>query len=172
MKKKLSYFGLILLAILLQTSFLPIFMGANVVGDAVLMLVLTLAVLDGFTEILIWAIVAGVLTDFVAFVPVGQHVLVFLLVVYVVSFFSRRLSVEVKGTGILLFLLFIIIATLSSNVLMTTFLVLENNSIRLHPHFLDIFKITALQIGGNSVLFFLWYNFVKKIKRTFLGSLK
>ena len=96
------------------------------------------------------------------------HVLIFLLVVYMVSFFSRRLSVEVKGTGILLFLLFIIIATLISNVLLTAFLILGDGSIKLQPQFLSILKLILFQTGGNAVLFFLWYNLIKKIKKALL----
>ncbi len=168
MKKKLIYLGIILLAILIQTSFLPIFMGSSVAGDAVLMLILTVAVLDGFASALSWAILTGILCDFASYVKVGQHVLIFLLVVYMVSFFSRRLSVEVKGTGILLFLLFIIIATLISNVLLTAFLILGDGSIKLQPQFLSILKLILFQTGGNAVLFFLWYNLIKKIKKALL----
>ncbi len=165
MQKKIIYSALILLAILLQLSFLPALAGKNLPGDAVLMLVLAMAVLDGFALALNWAIVAGILVDFATYGTLGEHVIVFLLVIYVVSFFSRRLSVEVKGTGRLLFFLFVAAASLISNGLLLTFLFLENKLVKSQLQFFSSSKGFLLQIICNTVLFFLWYQVVKKIKK-------
>lgn len=168
MRKKIIYFGIILFAILLQLSFLPIINGNNFSADAVLMLVLAVAVLDGFAATLSWAIVAGILYDFATYAILGQHVLVFLLIVYLVSFFSRRLSVEVKGTGLLLLFLFVIAATLISNESSAFFSVSAKGSFKFYLRALGGSGSMIFQLGCNTLLFFLWYNLVKKIKQTFL----
>jgi len=164
MKKKIIYVGIILFSILIQTSFLPIFSPGQKLGDAVLSLILALAVLEGFSSILVWTIVAGVLYDFLSYSLIGQHVMIFLLVIYGVSFFSRRLSVDVKGTGLLLLFLFVVAATLVSKSLLAYFVVLGDRQ----ADFFQIFGNLGLvvsQVGFNIVLFAFWFNIVKKIKK-------
>jgi rod shape-determining protein MreD len=167
MKKKLIYWGLIFLALLMQSSFLPVLISPGAMGDAVLMLVLALVVLDGFALALSWAIIAGVLYDFASFTPVGQHVIVFLLLIYAVSFFSRRLSVEVRGIGMLLLVFFVIAATLLSKSLFIFSLMLGSQPVNFFQVF-GSFKDFIFQVGGNAVLFFLWLSVLKKFKKTFL----
>ncbi|MEI8344180.1 MAG: rod shape-determining protein MreD [Candidatus Moraniibacteriota bacterium] len=168
MNKKIIYGGLILLAIFFQLSFLPIFVGSKLLGDAVLMLVLALAVIDGFGLTLGWSVVAGALYDFASYATFGQHVIIFLLAVYVVSFFSRRLSVEVRGTGLLMFFLFIIIVTIISDAMLVAFFVFGGKSVRLFFQVFGNFGLVTFQVMCNSLLFFLWFNIIKKIKKKFL----
>ncbi len=168
MNKKIIYCVIILFAILLQLSFLPLIIGASALGDAVLMLVLALAVIDGFTLSLSWAIVAGILYDFATYTTLGEHVIIFLLVAYVVSFFSRRLSVEVKGTGLLLLLLFIAVTTIISNWLLAIFLILGDKSIRFHMQAFGNFRLIVFQVCCNAIIFFLWYNLIGRIKKNIL----
>ncbi len=167
MKKKLFYFGLIFLALLMQSSFLPGLISPGAMGDAVLMLVLAMAVLDGFALALSWAIIAGALYDLASFTPLGQHVIIFLLLIYAVSFFSRRLSVEIKGVGMLLLVFFVIAATLISKSLFIFFLMLGSQAVNFFQVF-GGFKDFIFQVGGNAVLFFLWLSALKKFKKTFL----
>lgn len=164
MKKKIIYVGIILFSILIQTSFLPIFSSGQAPGDAVLSLILALAVLEGFSSILVWTIVAGVLYDFLSYSLIGQHAMIFLLVIYGVSFFSRRLSVDVKGTGLLLLFLFVVAATLVSKILLAYFVVLGDRQ----ADFFQIFGnlgLAVFQVGFNIILFAFWFNIVKKIKK-------
>jgi len=167
MKKKLIYLGLIFLALLVQLSFLPALINPGAMGDAVLMLVLAIAVLDGFAPALNWAIVAGLLYDFASFGLPGQYVIIFLLLVYAVSFFSRRLSVEVKGIWIFLLFLFVITAMLISKSLLILFFMSSGQSVNFLQA-LGGFKNFVFQAGCNMVLFFFWFNAVRKVKRILL----
>jgi rod shape-determining protein MreD len=164
MKKKGIYFGIILLAILIQTSFEPVFAPAHISGNVVLMLVLAMAVLEGFSSSLTWAIVAGILFDFASYGIVGQHVMIFLLIFYGVSFFSRRLSVDVKGTGLLLLLLFVIASTFVSRGMLAGFVFLQNRTVDYWQVFGSLNQF-IFQIGYNVFLFSLWFNVVKKIRK-------
>ncbi len=168
MKNKIIYFGVIIFAILVQTSFLPIIARVGVLGDAVLMLVLVLAVLDGFANVLKWAVLAGILYDFASYTTIGVHVIIFLLTVYVVSFFSRRLSVEIKGMGLFFLLLFVVLATLISNGLLSLFAVWGGKTLKLYAQAFGSFSLVIFQVFCNAVLLFFWFNVIKKIKKKFV----
>ena len=87
MKKKLVYLFILIIAIIIQTSVMPVILNSSTTGDAVLMIVLAWSVLDGFSAFIGWAIVAGILYDLAAYSPIGEHAIIFLAVVYFVSFF-------------------------------------------------------------------------------------
>ena len=118
MKRKIVYGIILFCAIVLQTSVLPLISPTHVTGDILLMLVLTGAVLDGFFAFLWPAIFAGIIFDLISYTTVGIHSLVFVLVIYFVSFFSRRFSVELKGVGLVQFVIFVAVATFISRVIM------------------------------------------------------
>ena len=131
------------------------------------MLVLAFAVLDEFSLVLSWAIIAGIFYDLASYTTLGHHVIIFLFLIYLVSFFSRRLSVEVKGSGILLLLFFVIIATLISKSLFILFLSLSGQVVNFFQVF-GSFKYLIFQIGCNAGLFFVWFSIVRKFKKTLL----
>ena len=166
MKKKSVYLIILLIAIIIQTSVLPVLMEKNSVSDNVLMLILAWSVIDGFAAFLGWAIFAGIIYDLASYTPVGIHVLVFLAIVYGVSFFSRRISLDLKGVGLLLILLFILGATFFSNLLIVFSLTAED-----FPHVfwqsLGSFSSLTIQVAVNAILFFVWYMIIKKVKRFF-----
>lgn len=167
MKKKIVYVILLLLAIILQTSVLSLISKSSTPGDLVLMMVLAGVVLDGFFAYFWWAIFAGILYDLATFVQIGTHALVFLISIYFVSFFSRRFSVEVKGVGVLLFVLFVGAATIISHLIVVLSLSLDART------FLKYFELIGnpsnvfLQIIWNLVLFFICFYFLKKVKNFF-----
>src|SRR6266704_2969631 len=100
MKKKFIYCLIFFCGIILQTSVLPLISPTNITGDIVLMLILVGSIIDGFFSFFWWAVFFGVIYDIVSYTTVGIHAIIFIFVVYFVSFFSRRFSVELKGVGV------------------------------------------------------------------------
>lgn len=167
MKKKFVYFLMIFLAIVLQTSVLPVVLKSYATGDIVLMLVLAGAVLDGFAGFLGWAIFAGILYDLASFQQVGMHALIFLLVVYFVSFFSRRFSVEIKGSGVFLFSLFVVVATIISQTIVALSMAWDLQSLGRLFEFFGGPKIIIFQIIFNIFLFLFCFHMLRKMKAFF-----
>lgn len=167
MRKKLVYLFILILAIVIQTSFLPIISGSSVAGDVVLMAILAWSIIDGFTAFIGWAIIAGILYDLGAYSPIGEHVIIFLLVVYFVSFFSRRLSIELKETGWLLFFIFVIAATLISKSVIALAGAWDVHTFHGYWHVFGDPKSIIVQIVCNSILFFFLFFLLRKIKEFF-----
>lgn len=113
--KFLAYTALIFACIIAQKSLIPIMFFGRRLPDIVLMLVLALAVIDGFDDFLPWAIGAGLAYDVAVGPVIGLHALIFVVVVYSVSFFSRRFLVDMRSMGVMTLLVFIILATLVSH---------------------------------------------------------
>jgi len=167
MKKKLVYLVILIATIIIQTSVLPVISSANTAGDAVLMAVLAWSVLDGFSAFIGWAIVAGILYDLATYSPVGEHVIIFLAVVYFVSFFSRRLSLELKGMGLVLFFIFIFVATFISSSIVALMTAWDARTLFGYWKMFSSPGSIALQVVHNVILFFLWFFFLKKTKEFF-----
>lgn len=168
MKKKSIYFLILVFSTLLQTSVLPVLFGVGSVGDNVLMLILAWSVLDGFASFLGFGILAGIFYDMLSFSTIGTHAIIFLGVIYFVSFFSRRFSVEVRGTGIILLLLFIIVATIFSHAVVVLVMAFEANSLDGYWRSFGTPGSFLLSIAYNIVLFAFWFHFIRKIKKFFL----
>ena len=167
MKKKFIYIIIILVAIILQTSVLPEISNTNTAGDIVLMAILALSVIDGFSAFLGWAITAGILYDLAAYAIIGEHVLIFLLVVYFVSFFSRRFPTDLKGIGLLLFIIFVVIATLVSRGIFALITAWDLQTLQGYWEAFGTFRFIVLSIIYNEILFFIWFIALKKIKKFF-----
>lgn len=167
MKKKFIYGLILFCAIILQTSILPLISPAQVSGDVVLMLILAGSIIDGFFLFFWWAIFAGIIYDLASYSPVGVHALIFLLVLYFVSFFSRRFSVELKGVGIALFGLFVLAATLLSRGITT--LTIDWNLQTLSTYFKEFgdLKQISIQIAYNILLFAFCFVVLRKAKKFF-----
>jgi rod shape-determining protein MreD len=167
MKKKFIYFVILFSAIVLQTSVLPLIFHGRPVGDLVLMFVLAGAVLDGFAAFLWWAVFAGAVYDFATYTTVGLHSLIFLLVVYSVSFFSRRLSVEFKGVGLALLILFVAASSVISQIILGWQTIFEVQ--KAHGFFgpLGGLGVFGLEISYNTILFFVCFAILKKTKSFF-----
>lgn len=167
MRKKLVYIFILISAIVIQTSILPVVSGSRVAGDVVLMAILAWSIIDGFFAFVGWAIIAGILYDLSAYSPVGEHSIIFLLVVYFVSFFSRRLSIELRGIGWLLFFIFVIVATLISRSVIALAEVWNNQTFHGYWYIFGDLKSIIIQIICNSILFFVLFFLLKKIKEFF-----
>lgn len=167
MKKKLVYLFILIVAIIIQTSLMPVILSFNTTGDFVLMTVLAWSVLDGFSAFIIWAIVAGILYDLAAYSTVGEHAIIFLAVVYFVSFFSRRLSLEFKGIGWLLFIMFIIVATFLSRSIVALMMAWDMQTVHGYWQMFGSLKSITLQIFYNGILFFILFFLLRRIKEFF-----
>jgi len=167
MKKKLVYLFILIIAIIIQTSLMPVILNSNTTGDAVLMIVLAWSVLDGFSAFIGWAIVAGILYDLAAYSPIGEHAIIFLAVVYFVSFFSRRLSIEFKGIGWLLFFMFIVVATFLSKIIIALAMAWDLQTFHGYWQMFGNLKSITLQIIYNGILFFLSFFLLKRVKEFF-----
>jgi rod shape-determining protein MreD len=167
MKKKFVYCLLLFGAIVLQTSVLPVISSSYAMGDIVLMLVLVGAIIDGFFSFFSWAIFAGILYDLITYSTVGIHAIIFLFVVYFVSFFSRRFSIELRGVGVLLFALFIVFATLISRLIISFSIAWDSQlPVRYLRDFGNL-KIVSIQIACNIFLFLFCFFVFNKVKKFF-----
>ena len=167
MKKKFIYIIIILVAIISQTSLFPAILNNSAAGDAVLMAILAWSVLDGFSAFLAWAITAGILYDLAAKATVGEHVIIFLLVVYFVSFFSRRFPTDLKGIGLILFIIFVVVATLVSRGIFALMTAWDLRTLQGYWETFGNFRFIALGVVYNEILFFVWFITLKKIKKFF-----
>lgn len=167
MKKKLVYTFILIVSIIIQTSILPVIAKTGIAGDVVMMTVLVFSILDGFYAFLGWAIFTGILYDFASYSLIGTHVFIFLLIVYFVSFFSRRFSVERKFVRIILFSMLIIVSTLFSRIIIALETVWVT---RVFQGFWKTFgnlESFVFQVACNTILFLLWFVILKKIKTFF-----
>jgi rod shape-determining protein MreD len=167
MKKRLVYIFILLVTLIWQTSIAPVIFTGHAIGDAVLMAVLAWSILDGFYAFFGWSIIAGIFYDLMTYAIIGEHVLIFLAVVYFVSFFSRRLTLEFKGIGFLLFFVFVVAATLLSHVIKNSFVLLDIQTIHSYIDLFGPIKLLILQVIYNEILFFFWLFLLKKIKNFF-----
>lgn len=167
MKKKIVYLLIFVVVAILQLSFLPVISGKNISIDAMLMVILAWSVIDGFFSFLSWAIFLGIAYDLLSYSMVGTHALIFLLVVYFVSFFSRRFTMEPRGIGVVLFLLFILVATLASNAIIAFVGAWNLHTLRGFWQSFGGFNASFMGLIANTVLFFIFFALIKKIKLFF-----
>jgi rod shape-determining protein MreD len=103
--------GIIFLAIL-ETSFFPIIFFNKAEVNIMLVLVVVLTVVFGFSNIWVWSVFSGLILDAFSYVPFGTNVIAFLLFCYTVSFFSRRLLLGEKTGGIFVGILLVSLMTI------------------------------------------------------------
>lgn len=167
MQKKIVYISIFVIAAIIQLSFLPVVATKYAAADVVLMLVLAWSILDGFFAFFSWAIFLGFLYDLISYSAVGTHALIFLIVLYFVSFFSRRFSVELKGAGLVLFLLFVLVATFISNGVIALILAWKMETVHNFWKSFGSPGYLLIQFAYNVVLFFLCFIVIKKAKQFF-----
>lgn len=111
MKKKILYFVIISIALIIQLSVLPALIPYRPLPHMLLMLTIAWTVGIGFSQALPWIIFAGLFIDLASYEPIGTTVILLVLMSYFVSFFSKRFLVEGKRWELLVILFFIIAAT-------------------------------------------------------------
>lgn len=163
MKKNFVYGVIFFCAIVLQTSVLPTIFSSSV-GDVLLMMILAGSILDGFSDFIWWTVLVGIVYDLVSYTAIGLHAVIFLFVLYFVSFFSRRFSVELKGVGLVLFFLFVIVATLISRAAVALLIVWDLQTFAGYFDEVGSLRFIATQILFNTLLFSLCFIILKKAK--------
>ena len=154
--------------VVLQKTALPAILHHGYLPDLVMMFVLAWTIAFGFENSLWLAIGAGSVYDLLSFVPIGTHVLIFVLIIYLVSFFSRRFSVDLKGTGVLLVLFFILASQIGSHMLLILAAGFESGFWKEFIGSLGNFKQFVLETLINCLLFFVNYAFLKRNKKNYL----
>lgn len=167
MNKKLVYISIFILICFVQLSFLPVLSGSGVAVDALLMAILAWSVIDGYYSFFNWAIFFGFLYDLASYATVGTHALIFLFVLYFVSFFSRRLSIDLRGIGIVLFLLSIFVATFLSNSIIAGVAAWKIQSLHGYWQSFGGFKASLISLTLNTAFFFLMFYFIRRTKAFF-----
>lgn len=167
MNKKIIYTLLFVAAAILQLSFFPVISTKGVAIDLILMMILAWSVIDGYYSFFNWAIFFGILYDLISYSVIGTHALIFLLVVYFVSFFSRRLSIDIKGIGILLLLLSVLVVTIGSSFIIAGVQVWKLQTLKGFFESFGGFKEIMVGLFFNSVLFFFSFSLIKKTKKFF-----
>lgn len=168
MKKKIIYSLILLAALILQTSAVPVFFSRGFAPDLVLMLVLAWTIRDGFAGFLPWIIFAGLAYDALAYAPMGTHVLVLTLSAYLVSFFSRLFLVQIRGIGVFLLLIFVFLAMVLSR---AALLWVESSSVAgLFGRILESMSGNALmmrELAFNAAFVFFGLWLIKHVKKYF-----
>lgn len=170
MQKKIIYFFIFTVVALLQMTFISVLAEGKPLVDGVLMMILAWSVLDGFFAFFNWAIVFGVYYDLITHAPVGEHALIFMVIVYFVSFFSRRFSLELKGVGLILFFGFIVFATFISHTIIAMILAIKLQAFGNYWQLFGGFDALFLQILFNTAFFYFSFVTIKKIKKFFAIS--
>lgn len=167
MRKKIVYLFIFITIAIFQLSFLPVVSGKDLAIDAVLMAILAWSVIDGFFAFLSWAIFLGIIYDLLSYSAIGTYALIFLLVLYFVSFFSRRFSMEPHGMGIILFLLFIFVATLASNIILAMAGAWKLQTLNGFWQSFGGLESTVIGLIFNTFLFFTFFFLIRRVKYFF-----
>lgn len=168
MKRIFLYAAIISLVVVLQKTAMPVIFHYGYLPDLLMMLVLAWTIAYGFENSLWLAILAGFIYDLLSFMPTGTHVLIFVLMIYFVSFFSRRFLVDLKGTGALLVLFFIIGSQIGSDALFTLTASSGNGFWKEFGGSFGNFQQFMLETLINWGLFFMCYAFLKRNKKNHL----
>lgn len=161
MEKKTIRFTIILMAVLFQISVLSVIFPEYQVPSIIVALVIAWTIHVGFSDILPWVIISGIMLDIASFQPVGISVVLFVSISYFVSFFSRRFLVEHRVWGAMVVIFFMIAATFFyyfAGIFVAGF----NNFLMGESLFL--WKTIAAQIVANVVLFLIIYFPMKKME--------
>lgn len=163
MEKKIFRFLVVFSLAVAQISlFAPITGGKSNVSLA-LMVVVAWTIVAGFEEVWKWVLLLGFLIDLSFFDAVGTNIMIFILVSYFVSFFSRRFMVENKGWGTVMMIFFAAAAIMfydfAALIVMRRF---EAGFLR--EYFDKDFSRYVFKYLYGEVLFFAVYWFISKIE--------
>lgn len=171
MKKIFFIFLIILLAVIFQTSILPLCFSARNIPDVVLILTISAVAVFGFQAVWVWAIISGFILDIFSFSKIGINIFSFAIFSYCVSFFSRRTILGEKNGGILIGAVFILIATFLHN----AWIQISDMNFNLQEAWgakLVFWDSVGWKIILNLASFFIFILILKKIKRKIFPSNK
>lgn len=169
MKKNIFIFLVAILAVILQTSVLPLCFSEGSVPDIALVFLVSGVSVFGFNAIWPWAVILGMILDVFSFRRIGTDAFSFIFFSYCVSFFSRRLILGEKTGGILLGIFFVSLMTFFHN--------LWIKAVDFGLKFEEIWNISVIfseniawKIIFNAALFFLFVLILKAVKGKYHSS--
>jgi rod shape-determining protein MreD len=115
MKKIFLILAIIILAVILETSVLPVCFSGGSIPDLTLVLLVAGVAVFGFQSVWIWGIIAGFILDIFSFRKIGISIFSFVIFSYSISFFSRRLVFGEKTGGIFASTSFVVLMTIVNN---------------------------------------------------------
>ena len=164
MRKIFLFLAVIVLAVILETSVLPLCFSRGSAPDLVLVLLVSGVAVFGFQAIWIWGIVAGFIFDIFSFNKIGVNIFSFAIFSYSISFFSRRLVFGEKMGGIFSSAIFVVLMTIFNNA--------WTNFASLGFKFEKLLNVEAFVSWGiickavfNLILFYFFVILIKKQKK-------
>lgn len=160
--------GIIIVSIVLQVSFLDLVFTRNLTFELLPLIALAWTIIASFEKIWPWIVALGVLSDMIMFERVGVHVIFFIAVAYLISFFSRRFLIEKKISGFIVITSFIVIIFLALDI--SRILIAENFSFGNAYGIIgnDVFCVHKIvnQNILNILLFYAVYWFLNKVEKS------
>lgn len=159
MEKKIIRLAVIILATLFQVSFLSVFFSEYRTPSVIVALVVAWTVCVGFDDIFFWIILLGIVLDVVGFQPLGANIIPLILIVYFVSFVSRRFLIEHKVWNSTIMMFFVAAATLFYYFFLVLFSGFDDF---LFVKSFLFWKTAAIQTIYNAILFLFVYFLLRK----------
>jgi len=116
MKKFFLILAVIILAVILETSVLPVCFSKGNIPDLVLVSLVSSVAVFGFQAVWIWGIIAGFILDIFSFRKIGTSIFSFAIFSYSISFFSKRLVFGEKIGGFFFSSIFVVLMTIFNSV--------------------------------------------------------
>lgn len=168
MKKQIVYGVFIAGAFLMQWSVVGVLFYGGFFPDAILMLILALALIEGFVAFFWWAVATGIIVDSFVNAPIGLHSMIFVLLSYTTGFLTRRVMGDTHKAGSPLIFFLVLGATLVNRFVRGMIMLFDDSSFNVFlPLFSDVWNI-FLETIFNLLLFLLFFRLIPKIKNFFV----
>jgi rod shape-determining protein MreD len=162
-KRNIILIIFILVLLIIQASLIPGIFSMRPLPQLILVFIIAWTILVGFREVLPWTILMGFLYDILFYNRVGIEVIFLVLIIYFVSFFSRRFLVENKSWGIFIMMLFVVAATFMHRLF--SFFLHKIGTNPPNSAARDVmFNNISLELLFNIILFFVCFWMIKKYK--------
>ncbi|HPN96911.1 MAG TPA: rod shape-determining protein MreD [Candidatus Moranbacteria bacterium] len=164
MFNKAVIFSLIFIAVILQSSFLPIFFPPETIPDLALILIIIWTIRNGFEKTVGRSILAGFMLDLVYFWPVGISIITFVTISFITSFLAKRFLISQRSWRLFIIVCFVVLGTLINQTILVVFAKILTY-LKEETLFSPFFGISSFfKIVSNIVLLFIIYLPIKKIE--------
>lgn len=169
MERKVFRSLVILAGVLIQTSFIAVIFPPHTYPNLILVTIIAWTITAGFEKIWLWVIGLGVFWDLISFSILGENVISFILVAYIVSFLSRRLILERRSSGFLIAILLVVVSTFFYNIFNIIFLEMFEvaGDFLWRVDLIGFFKNSIIQSILNIPLFGIVYILLSKANKYF-----
>jgi len=166
-KENLNNLLALLAVLIIQISFFPALFSLRPVPNLLLFLVVAWTLINGFEKMFWWIIFAGITFDLATYQKVGFAVIFFIIASYIVSFYSRRLSVEHRLWGNMVVAGFIFLLTVLSRLygLFLAFIEKNISAVSLPVLHNLILQNLPTEVILNIIIFFAFFAIMKKFEK-------